>query len=130
MLIFPPPKSKSHRKKRPNPGGSPGPAPLNLIAASFDADGPEVYLTFDRAIDISALVLAQFTVKDGPGGRLFTGFDGAFLVDPTQVQVLLSITGSYSGEDQLLTVGAGNGIVAVDDGGTYAGVTDLVLPVP
>lgn len=31
-------------------------------------------------------------------------------------------------EDVVLNVGAGNGIVAVDDGGTRAGVSGLVLP--
>jgi hypothetical protein len=103
--------------------------PLVLVASSFDVDGPEVYLTFDRAIDISALVASAFEVDDGPDNGHFIGIS-AFFIDPAQVQVIMNRTGDASGPDTLLTAGAANGIVAVDDGGTWDGVTDLTLPFP
>ena len=102
--------------------------PLTLVSASFDPDGPEVYLTFDRAIDIAAIVLAEFAVADGPDGHSLVGFEAAFLIAPDQVQVLMQITGAAAGDDVLLTAGAASGIVAVDDGGTWAGVSDVALP--
>jgi hypothetical protein len=104
------------------------PAPLTLVSASFDPDGPEVYLTFDRPIDISGLVVGGFGVVDEPDGHALIGFLAPILIAPNQVQVLMQIVASASGPDVLLTASAGNGIVAVDDGGTWAGASDLVLP--
>ena len=46
------------------------------------------------------------------------------------MRITVSNEGSTSVPDQELTVAADNGIVAVDDGGTWAGCTDLVLPYP
>lgn len=130
-MLTPVPTKRKHRRPVVKPiEPEPAPAALVLVAASFDPDGPEVYLTFDRAIDISALVVAQFALADGPDGGQFVGFNAPSLVGPNEVQVLMNRTGDYSGADQLLTVGSTNGIIAVDDGGMWGGVTDLVLPVP
>jgi hypothetical protein len=101
---------------------------LTLVSASFDPDGREIYLTFDRPVDIAALVVAQFAVTDGPDGHQLVGFATPFLISPTEVQVLMQITGAAAGADTLLDVGADNGIVAVDDGGTWVGASALALP--
>ena len=63
-----------------------------------------------------------------PVGCLWTGTGVPYLPAPNWVQILLSRGADYSGADVTLTVGPGNGIVAVDDGGTWEGVTGLVLP--
>lgn len=126
VLLFP---AANFRKPRAKPTATP-PAPLVLVSASFDPDGPEVYLTFDRAIDISGLVVAQFAVADGPDGHTLIGAFTPLLVAPNEVQVLMQITGAASGDGVLLTASAANGIVAVDDGGTWAGVSDLAMPWP
>jgi hypothetical protein len=104
------------------------PVALTLVAAYYDGDVPGIYLTFDRAIDISTAVLSAFVVNDGPDSILFVGSAGPEVVTETQILILMTNVGSYSGPEVLLEVGAGNGIVAVDDGGTWAGVVDLVLP--
>jgi hypothetical protein len=128
MLLIP---NKKFRKRNvPVDKIAAGPAALTLIAANFDPDGPEVYLTFDRAIDVSGLVVGAFVVRDGPNNNRLVGFEGPALITPTEVQVLMTSTGSYSGADVLFTAGAGNGIVATDDGGTWSGCVDLVLPFP
>lgn len=128
-LNFQPRKSLRHRF-RLAPQGAAAPVALNLVAAYYDGDAPGVHLTFDRAIDVSALVLSAFTVMDGPDSIHFVGTGTPFLVGPTEVLVFLHNSGSASGSDVLLTVGGGNGIVAVDDGGTWEGASGLGLPFP
>jgi hypothetical protein len=49
---------------------------------------------------------------------------------PSAVVIGLLETGPSGSSDTLLTAGAGNGIVAIDDGGGWSGVTALVLPYP
>src|SRR5947209_6283179 len=100
MLRNPWPKQKSRWRRRvasdvvPRP-----PAALVLVSASFDPDGPEVYLTFDRAIDVSGLVVGQFEVDDGPDGHRLVGFEEPGLVAPNEVSVVLQISGAASGAD-------------------------------
>jgi hypothetical protein len=52
------------------------------------------------------------------------------LSDPQTVNVYLVITGPYSEPNVLLSATENSGIVAADDGGTWAGVTDVPLPYP
>lgn len=130
VITYPFPKRKSQYRRLTASRRPPTPVALTLVAANFDPDGPITYLTFDRAVDYSAAVPSEFAVADGPDNGQFVGISVGAGGDPTQVAVTMNRTGGYSGDTQLLTVGSGNGIVAVDDGGTYAGVTDLVLPVP
>jgi hypothetical protein len=121
------PRKVAHRRPRVS-SSAPPPVALVLVEATFDPDGPEVYLTFDRAIDIAGLVVAQFAIADGPDGHSLVGAFTPLLIAPNEVQVLMQITGAASGDEVLLSAGAGNGIVAVDDGGTWAGVSDVGLP--
>jgi hypothetical protein len=103
---------------------------LVLVAAYYDGDAPGVHLTFDRAIDPSGAVVADFTVIDAPESIHFVGSGEPSPQSETEVLIFLTNVGAASGPDVLLTVGAGNGIVAVDDGGTWEGVSGLVLPWP
>src|SRR5690242_18740085 len=107
------------------------PAALVLVSAVYDSGIPKVTLTFDRAIDLAgfdgtAVVVDDeadtFNAYQGTGGAFPIGANGVaiFLVDPTPP----------TGPGTTLTVTAGNGIVAVDDGGTWAGVVSLTLPFP
>jgi hypothetical protein len=132
MVVLPPARRKSVGRLTGMTSAPPAPPPvaLVLVEASFDPDGPEVYLTFDRPIDIAGLIVAQFAVADGPDGHQLVGFETPFLIAPNQVQVLMQITGAAGGDQVLLTAGAGNGIVASDDGGTWGGVGGLGLPFP
>ena len=128
-LNFQPRKPLRHHS-RPAPQAAAAPVALSLVAAYYDGDAPGVHLTFDRAIDVSALVLAAFTVMDGPDFIHFVGTGTPFLVGPTEVLVFLHNAGSASGSDVLLTAAAGNGIVAVADGGTWEGASGVGLPWP
>jgi hypothetical protein len=104
-----------------------------LAAAELIVD-PEndvfVRLRFDRAIDVAALDASQVTVDDEPGaGWAYAGTGVSSLPDPQSVIVALAITVPASGDTRLNATGA-TGIVAADDGGTWAGVVDLGLPYP
>ena len=106
---------------------------LVLTAAAFNYVGPGGALTlvFDRAIDLAAFVPAAITVQDPSGSGL--GFAGTGVVDtpnPLTVVVEMGSTGTATGTLDVVTATAGTGIVAVDDGAPWAGVTDLGLPFP
>jgi len=74
---------------------------------------------------------AAITVQDGEFAvGLFVGSGPATVVNPTTIQVFLEQIGSPTVPDVELSATAGTGIVAADDGGTWAGVTALVLPFP
>jgi len=134
MLIFPPTVFRNRRDadRTPfDPPPTPPPAALTLVAATYDIETESVVLTFDRAVDASAYDPAAITVQDGVyAGGSFVGSGPATVVSPTTIQVFLEQIGSPTVSDVELSATAATGIVAVDDGGTWGGVTALVLPFP
>lgn len=123
-------KRRGKRRRRPAPA-APAPAALTLIAAAY-VESTYVELTFDRPIDIAALVADQIRVDDGPvSGTLWEGVGaGSTLISPAVVRITLGEFDPSSGTTTVLNATAASGIVAVDDGGTWAGVSDLALPFP
>jgi len=118
------------RRKVPKRKQPPAPAALTLIAAEYQAKA-WVRLTFDRAIDISALDPAQVEVDDDQdSGWRLGGQGGATLVDPMTVQVPLDRIGDSTESGVHLFVSASSGIVASGDGAAWAGVSDVALPFP
>jgi hypothetical protein len=124
-----PAQQRVHRKRRGTTRTTPT---LTLIQAVYPTESSgEMFLKFDRAIDISALDGTQIIVKDGIDlGAICQATGPAELTDPNVVQLLLVSIGDYSTPNRLLTATGASGIVAVDDGGVWGGVTDLVLPWP
>jgi hypothetical protein len=109
----------------------PPPLALTLVAATYDIETESVTLAFDRAVDASAYDPAAITVQDGVyAGGLFVGSGPASVINPTTIQVFLEQIGSPTVSDVELSATALTGIVATDDGGTWAGVTNVVLPFP
>jgi hypothetical protein len=133
MMTLPPTKypRRRHHRFKPRAATQAPPAALTLTAAAYDKDVPFVDLAFDRAIDIDAIDVTQIIVDDDvfTGSRL-VGFETAVLINATTVRVPLNPIDGAMHPDIHLTVGAGNGIVAVDDGGMWAGVDVLALPFP
>ena len=126
MVTIPPAKHASQRTKvRPALIAAP---PLVLVAANYDTTVLELFLTFDRAIDITSIDVGAFIVHDGEDGNVVAGFGTPDIGTPNQVLVYMAWVGDYGGPDLRMTAGAGNGIVAADDGGVWAGVTDMVMP--
>jgi hypothetical protein len=102
---------------------------LTLVSASYDESVPAVFLTFDRAVDVSAFVASQVIVNDGsiaPG--IWGGVGPAGILSPVQIAVGLERLGDAPVGPVTLSATALTGLVAVDDGGTWAGVTDVGLP--
>ena len=128
MLIIPPPKVRNPRghikwKAVSPPAG----APLVLQDAYYNNDG---YLTlrFDRAIDVSGVDGSAIVVNDMTAGSLFNGTGGVSGLDDVMVIFTLVVIGSATEAGIHLNASASSGIVAVDDGGTWAGVSELELP--
>jgi hypothetical protein len=107
-------------------------APLTLVSATFDPSIGRVTLTFDRNIefgtdwqaDQSHLVDGVTTLSEYVGNS-----DGAGRTDAV-FSMIMDVAGEAPEGQVLLSVGSGNGLVAADDGGTWAGCADLVLPWP
>jgi hypothetical protein len=88
-----------------------------------------VFLTFDRAVNASGFVASAVIVNDGsiaPG--IWGGVGPAGILGPTQIAVSLERLGDAPFGPVTLSATASTGLVAVDDGGTWAGVTDVGLP--
>jgi hypothetical protein len=107
------------------------PVPLELVAAAYDATGPNVLMTFDRAVDPTGMDVGQVRLFDGE--TTFRNYVGQGVMTPEgpeSVRVSLMELGATGAGNVSLTVLDENGIVAVDDGGTWDGVNDLALPFP
>src|SRR5689334_8286041 len=142
MLLFPPEKFQPRKPRRvreaeivvpETPTPPPPVEPPVLVAAAFDAGTLTLSLTFDRAVDASALVPGEIVVADGPGDDVYADAGAAVPVSPVQIAVPMMQTAAVGGPDVRLTVGAASGVIT--DGGTipaseWAGVSDLLLPFP
>jgi hypothetical protein len=133
MLIFPPPKEfrrRRKRSKRPATNPTPPPAALVLVAASFSTgDGAIMRLTFDRAIDVGNVDTSQIVLRDGMFLHQQLVGNEVTVVDPTTIDLSMMATGPTGIAVQLLTASAMTGIVAVDNGGTWPGITNAELPI-
>ena len=98
----------------------------------YDADnGPTLRLGFDRAINAGSLHGNQITVDDGANlGLKFAATGEAGLEGPSELAVILVEIDNASQEHIILNASSATGIFAVDDGGTWPGVTNLSLPFP
>lgn len=105
------------------------PVALTLVAATYST-GAWVRLTFDRNVNIAGIHVANITVNDDPSDEAYVGSGAATLFSANTVQVPLVVAHSSSGPGIALTATNATGIVAVDDGGTWAGVTNVALPFP
>ena len=104
--------------------------PLTLVSAVYEI-ADTITLSFDRAIDISAFNPSAVLVDDGEfEDTLFEATIEATLLTPQTVQIGLNPIDVGTGATVRLTATSASGIVAVDDGAAWAGVTALELPFP
>jgi hypothetical protein len=121
------------RRRRRPPIATTAPAVELILESAAYEEGEEnaVVLTFDRAVDIAGLDGAQITVNDGVYvGSVFAATGAATMLTPTSVRIVLEPIGEAEIGAVTLTASATSGIIAVDDGGTWAGAVDLALPFP
>jgi hypothetical protein len=131
MFVPSVPKFRKRYKPLKRKGAEAPPVAIVLASATYDIETESVILTFDRAVDASAYDPAAITVQDGEFAvGLFVGSGPATVVNPTTIQVFLEQIGSPTVSDVELSATAASGIVAVDDGAAWAGVTGLALPWP
>jgi hypothetical protein len=129
VLILPPP--TKFRKRPPKPRAR-AKRSLTLVQATYPVAGVTgaIDVKFDRAIDIGALDGTQVIVKDGIILGSVNDIEFAELLDEQTARMYLAGLEDYSEPNQLLSATSASGIVAVDDGGIWPGVTDLALPWP
>ena len=128
QTVFFPAKPRIVRKRRGASATVPA-VELTLVSATYEKDNTSLTLGFDRAISIGAFDGTAIVLDDDAYLSMkFDGTAGAALVNPTTVQIFLSDIGSPTTTGVKLTASALTGIVAVDDGGTWAGGTELELP--
>lgn len=130
MLTKPNPIRKSRGRPIKTAGRTPGPpAALTLVAATYDSVHHVVDLTFDRAVSVAGADPNQFLVDEASGDR-YRGSGAPTLIAPAVVRVTLAPSGPVIVPETVLIAGPDTHLAAVDDGGTWAGVTNLVLPYP
>lgn len=105
------------------------PVALTLVAASYST-AAWVRLSFDRDINIAAIHVGAIIVSDANTGQTYVGSGVATRIATQTVQVPLAILTTSTGSGIKLTASGATGIVAVNDGGTWGGVSQLVLPFP
>jgi hypothetical protein len=134
MLLPAPPKFPRKRNRpstRPSARKAPGQELILEAAAYEEGDENAIVLTFDRAIDVAGLDGTQITVNDGLYvGSVFAATGAVTMLSPASVRIVMNPVGEAEIGAVTLTASAASGIVAVDDGGTWAGVTALGLPFP
>ena len=123
--------ARSPRRRARRPADTAGPAAPALVAAGFDDVALTLTLTFDQAVDASAMVGNAVVVDDAAGtGTQYAAIEPAAAPSPTTVEVAMTEVQAATGAGVRLTAGAGNGIVAADGGAAWAGVSGLELPFP
>jgi hypothetical protein len=119
---------RRQRRYKPKVGAA-APVALTLVAARYDPVELSVLLTFDRPVNVDAFVPTSVVLYDGPTNHLH--YDGATaeLAGSTGVSIsLAALGGTIHGSVVELIVQAANGIVAVNDGGTWPGTGGIAQP--
>lgn len=107
------------------------PAGPTLVSAIYDSDGLTLILTFDRPIDASGIIFEAVLVADAQTLHQYLIPNDWFAPDANSVEFLLFTNEPVVGGSGVhLTVGEGNGIVALADGQPWPGCTELLLPFP
>ena len=102
-----------------------------LESATYSKDAYTLTLTFDRAVALVGFDGTQITVNDDTQLSLsFDALDGATITTPQTVVITLVEVGPSGGPGQTFNATAETGIVAADDGGTWAGAVNQGLPFP
>src|SRR4051812_7023468 len=118
MLTIPPAQFRKRRKppKRTAPPAPPLPANPVIVAVAYQ-QSTWAEITFDRAVNISGMLLTAVAILDGPNGHRFvpTGPPTQTGGPATVKMNLLQIT-TVTGPTVILQVSALNGIVAASDG--------------
>lgn len=107
------------------------PALVLQAAEMINFEPPVLRLRFDRAIDVSNVDAGQFVVEypSGPGYK-YVGDAVAGMTAPDTFDLAMEVSEPATGSQDLLSATSATGIVAVDDGGTWGGVSNLLLPYP
>ncbi len=131
-MLVPPPVPYRRRRGRVKPAPVPPPgAPLMLVSGDYNENDETLTLQFDRAINIAALNGTAITVRDGStDNTTYNGAGAVSMLDPKTIYLTLVPVGPYDVPGVTMTATGQSGIVAVNDGGTWAGATNLALPFP
>lgn len=126
--IFMPPVIRRRRNRSPGIPAPVVPGPT-LTAAEYEP-GYNILLTFDRAVNIDDIVPARIIVDDAQYEHSrYVGTSASLESGGTVVMVDLVAEGpELPPGDATLTAPNNTGIVAVDTGGEWSGVSALVLP--
>jgi hypothetical protein len=114
------------RKNRGRP--RPGPRAITLVAAAYDFALHRIDLTFDRAVDIAEMTVTPIVIDDSDSGNRYRGSGTPTLTAPATVRVETTLVGPVSVPNTFLTAGPDTRLVAANDGGQWAGVTDEQVP--
>jgi hypothetical protein len=125
LLMFPAKAPVRRRRKGVQFSGPPA-GPM-LVGVSYEASGA-MQLRFDRAVDVSGADTTKIVVSDASLGQMLRGTGAAGQQTGEDAIVFLEPVGPSVGTGVRLSASVGNGIVAIDNGGAWAGVSDVEIP--
>jgi uncharacterized protein (DUF2141 family) len=125
MLVDSPAPYRPRRRIR----NAPTAPPLTLVSADYNESDATLTLQFDRAINSAGINTAAFTLHDGLyDNTTYHGASSVTVINPTTIQLSLIAVGSYSVAVVTMDATPNSGIVAMNNGGTWPGATNLILP--
>lgn len=131
--VFVPAKRRVRRRRRARAAAAtPG---FALVSAAYEP-GVALTLTFGRAVDpacVAGLDVMSVVVTDGVAGQIYTGSTApgsATLVGPAVLRLGLMAVAPCPAGGVTLSAPATTGIVALEGGEAWAGVSELPLPYP
>ena len=128
-MLTPTPLPFRRRRGRPR-RPAPPPLALALVGASFSDVTTILRLTFNKPVDVSGIFPGNLVVDDGASGTQWEGQGPVTLVNPSTVEVGMFEVQAQAYPDTRLNAQAPTGIVAVEDGEAWAGISALLLPFP
>src|SRR5688572_14932621 len=125
------PRRRRHRPKTRTTEVSPPPVtgPV-LVSASWDVGTLLLTLTFDRAVNATGLQPDTVVVFDGSAVTEYRNNGDVGQPTPESAEILVAEFGEFTGSGVAMTATEPTGIVAIDGGTQWGGVTNLALPFP
>ena len=125
--LIPAPRRRRSTRKRPTVTKLPPVAGPVLVGVAYESEGA-MQLQFDRAVDVSGADTTKIVVSDATLGQTLRGTGPAGQQSGDDAIVFLEPIGPSVGTGVRLSASVGNGIVAVDNGGAWAGVNGVEIP--
>src|SRR5688572_12809514 len=121
---------RRRRNRRPAAAPTPPVTGPVLVSAQWDVGTMVLTLTFDRPVNATGLQPDTVVVVDGSAVTEYRCNGDVGQPTPESAEILVAEFGEFTGSGVAMTATEPTGIVAIDGGTQWGGVTNLALPFP